>query len=206
MFTGLIQGIGEVVGVNHVEEGLHVKIQAPLLESPLAIGASIALNGCCTTITDFKVVDTHQYFDVTLSAETLARTEFKHITLGYQVNLELPLLPSSPLGGHYVTGHVDGCLEVLGIEHIGECWILRIALPPETEAKALFVEKGSVALNGISLTVNTVEVDVFTCCIIPHTLSNTNVGLLKVGDSLHYEADILGKYVQRQLQLRQVSV
>jgi riboflavin synthase len=199
MFTGLIQGIGNVIGITAVDKGVHLKIEAPLLESPLTLGASIALNGCCTTVTAFHVSDTYQVFEVTLSSETLARTQFQHITLGSRLNLELPLLPTSPLGGHYVTGHVDGCLEVKGIQPDGECSIWTIALPEANDEKALFVPKGSVALNGISLTVNTVDATSFSCCIIPHTLSHTTLGDLAVGDFLHYEGDLLGKYVQRQL-------
>ncbi|XVJ52094.1 MAG: riboflavin synthase [Vampirovibrio sp.] len=200
MFTGLIQAVGEVVGLSTVEKGLHVQVAAPSLPQALSHGASIALNGCCTTVTDFHQHDTHDYFDVTLSAETLACTEFKTITLGTRLNLELPLLPSSPLGGHYVTGHVDGSVEILGIEAEGECFIWTLALPKEPRHHALFVPKGSVALQGISLTLNTVTDKTFTCCIIPHTLAHTNLGDFHAGDFLHFEGDILGKYVQRQLQ------
>ena len=204
MFTGLIQGIGEVVGLTQVEKGLHLKIEAPLLESPLSLGASIALNGCCTTVTAFDLLNDSQNFEVTLSSETLARTQFKQIKRGSRLNLELPLLPTSPLGGHYVTGHIDGCLEIRSIEPDGECSIWTIALPKADMEKALFVPKGSVALNGISLTVNTVDPSSFSCCIIPHTLSHTTLGDFQVGDFLHYEGDLLGKYVQRQMEFLKV--
>jgi riboflavin synthase len=200
MFTGLIQGIGEVVNITPVEKGVHLSIDAPVLESPLTHGASIALNGCCTTVTAFDVRGESQTFEVALSSETLSKTLFGQITRGSRLNLELPLLPTSPLGGHYVSGHVDGCLEVMSIQPDGECSIWTIALPQADAEKALFVPKGSVALNGISLTVNTVDATSFSCCIIPHTLSHTTLGDLAIGDFLHYEGDLLGKYVQRQLQ------
>jgi riboflavin synthase len=201
MFTGLIQDVGTVTHIHPMEGGgATFHITSSVLVPQLTPGASIAVNGCCTTAIAFDT----STFTVELSPETLACTTFGQMKEGALVNLELPLLPTSPLGGHYVTGHVDGCLELLTMEQVGEYWELDVALPVTREQQAWFIPKGSIALDGISLTVNRVLPDRFQVCIIPHTLAHTTLGQAKPGQWLHFEGDILGKYVQRNLALHTI--
>jgi len=200
MFTGLIQALGTVGAVTPLNEGLLVGIEAPMasLTHPLALGDSIALNGCCTTIVRLE----ESTFFVELSKETLNKTTFSALQVGQRLNLELPITPTTPLGGHYVTGHVDCVLPLLSSEVMGICWVLTFALPERVDYQGLLVEKGSITLDGISLTLNTVTESSFTVCIIPHTMNHTTLGDLPVGGLVHVEFDILGKYVQRLLQVQ----
>jgi riboflavin synthase len=200
MFTGLIQALGTVSAVTPLNEGLLVGIEAPIktLTHPLALGDSIALNGCCTTV--IRLEETT--FFVELSKETLNKTTFSALKVGQRLNLELPITPTTPLGGHYVTGHVDCVLPLLSSEVVGICWVLTFALPERVAFQGLLVEKGSITLDGISLTLNTVTDTAFTVCIIPHTMNHTTLGDLPEGGLVHVEFDILGKYVQRLLQVQ----
>jgi riboflavin synthase len=200
MFTGLIQALGTVGAVTPLNEGLLVGIEAPMasLTHPLALGDSIALNGCCTTVVRLE----RSTFFVELSKETLSKTTFSALKVGQRLNLELPITPTTPLGGHYVTGHVDCVLPLLSSEVVGICWVLTFALPDRVDYQGLLVEKGSITLDGISLTLNTVTDTAFTVCIIPHTMNHTTLGDLPVGGLVHVEFDILGKYVQRLLQVQ----
>ena len=200
MFTGLIQALGTVEQVSPLNEGLLVGIEAPMatLTHPLALGDSIALNGCCTTVVRLEEAT----FFVELSQETLTKTTFATLKNGQRLNLEVPITPTTPLGGHYVTGHIDCVLPLLASESVGICWVLTFALPERLDYQGLLVEKGSVTLDGISLTVNTVTDTVFTVCIIPHTMNHTTLGDLAVGGMVQVEFDILGKYVQRLLQVQ----
>ncbi len=200
MFTGLIQAFGTAKEVKPLQEGLLVGIEAPMaaLTHPLALGDSIALNGCCTTVITLD----DDVFWVQLSKETLNKTTFSTLNVGQRLNLECPITPTTPLGGHYVTGHVDCVLPLLASEAIGICWVLTFALPERMDYQGLLVEKGSITLDGISLTINTVTDSTFTVCIIPHTMTHTTLGDLPVGGNVHVEFDILGKYVQRLLQVQ----
>ncbi|MCX5920401.1 MAG: riboflavin synthase [Candidatus Melainabacteria bacterium] len=200
MFTGLIQALGTVCQLAPLNEGLLVGVEAPLasLSHPLALGDSIALNGCCTTVIRLE----GDAFFVELSKETLSKTAFSGLKLGQRLNLELPIAPTTPLGGHYVTGHVDCVLPLVSSEVVGICWVLTFALPERQDFQGLLVEKGSVAIDGISLTVNTVDSTGFTVCIIPHTMNHTTLGDLPVDGLVQVEFDILGKYVQRLLQVQ----
>ena len=200
MFTGLIQALGTVGAVTPLNEGLLVGIEAPMasLTHPLALGDSIALNGCCTTVVRLE----ESTFFVELSKETLNKTMFSALQVGQRLNLELPITPTTPLGGHYVTGHVDCVLPLLSSEVVGICWVLTFALPERVDYQGLLVEKGSITLDGISLTLNSVTDKAFTVCIIPHTMNHTTLGDLPVDGLVHVEFDILGKYVQRLLQVQ----
>ena len=200
MFTGLIQALGTVGAVTPLNEGLLVGIEAPMasLTHPLALGDSIALNGCCTTVVRLE----ESTFFVELSKETLNKTMFSALQVGQRLNLELPITPTAPLGGHYVTGHVDCVLPLLSSEVVGICWVLTFALPERVDYQGLLVEKGSITLDGISLTLNSVTDKAFTVCIIPHTMNHTTLGDLPVDGLVHVEFDILGKYVQRLLQVQ----
>lgn len=200
MFTGLIQAIGTVQVTEYLDAGLLVGIQAPnALFNQLTLGDSVALNGCCTTVIRLADADT---FFVELSAETLEKTTFNAVRMGKLLNLELPITPTTPLGGHYVTGHVDCVLSLLAKEAVGISWVLTFQLPTQKAFQGLLVEKGSVAIDGISLTVNTVTDVDFSVCIIPHTMSHTTLGDLSVNGLVQVEFDILGKYVQRLLQVQ----
>ena len=200
MFTGLIQALGTVGAVTPLNEGLLVGIEAPMasLTHPLALGDSIALNGCCTTVVRLE----ESTFFVELSKETLNKTMFSALQVGQRLNLELPITPTAPLGGHYVTGHVDCVLPLLSSEVVGICWVLTFALPERVDYQGLLEEKGSITLDGISLTLNSVTDKAFTVCIIPHTMNHTTLGDLPVDGLVHVEFDILGKYVQRLLQVQ----
>lgn len=197
MFTGLIEEIGQVTVVDATPAGSRVTISASpeMTLSGLALGDSVSVDGACTTVVAFD--DTS--FLVEVTPETLDKTRFSQYQPGTRVNLERPLMPTSRLGGHYVTGHVDGQAEVITIQAHGNSWIYRFKVENDSLA-ALLVEKGSVAVNGISLTVNTVINDVFSVAIIPHTLEHTNIQDLAVGSRVNIETDLLGKYVQRLLQ------
>lgn len=158
----------------------------------MAAGDSIAVDGCCLTITDFPKKGC---FSATLSQETLNLTRHSSIEVGEKVNLEPALCVGDPLGGHIVTGHVDGLAKVEAITDIGEHRIFEFSVP--SELAKYVVKKGSVAINGTSLTVNEVEACCFTVNLIPHTLSHTNLGDLSIGDSVNFESDMLGRYVER---------
>jgi riboflavin synthase len=207
MFTGLIQAIGTIKAITPLNEGKTVWIIPPSSwlnptkassgtpsETCLAIGDSVALNGCCTTVVALQ----NDAFQVILSKETLLRTTFDTLEPQATVNLELPLRPTDRLGGHYVTGHVDCIAHITAIDPIGISWRLGITLPPQANRFApLLVEKGSVTIDGISLTVNTVKGLTFEVCIIPHTMAVTTLGQRQTGDAVHIETDLLGKYVQQ---------
>ncbi|MDA1353184.1 MAG: riboflavin synthase [bacterium] len=206
MFTGLIQALGHVDQVTGLEGGLEMTISCPDgFLSGVNEGDSIAINGACGTALGI----TSHVFNVKWLPETLAKTTFDEIEPGARVNLEKSLKVGDALGGHYVTGHVDGAGMVLDWQHAGEFGELIIAAP---EALLPYlVEKGSVAIDGISLTVVGVLDTVnerfdapqgwgqFTCFIIPHTRDSTSLGFKNGGDRVNLEGDILGKYVARQL-------
>lgn len=224
MFTGLVEGVGvirqlEPSNPSQPDGGLRVSLSAPAeILADLKLGDSIALDGACMTVVSLEsgTLEKHPLesdapgnkalaadgFSVEVSPESLSKTIMGAYKVGRRVNLERPLLPSSRLGGHFVSGHVDCTASVLACFESGNSHIYRFALKDPTQAGYL-VEKGSVTINGISLTVNTVDHHVFTVCIIPHTLSVTTIGDYtpdsEVYDTVNIETDILGKYVHRLL-------
>jgi len=158
------------------------------------LGDSVAVDGCCLTITNFP--EPH-VFSATLSLETLKLTRFADARVDWQVNLEPALRVGDALGGHLVSGHVDGLAEVTVIAEVGEHREITFAAP---DALARYVvRKGSVTINGVSLTVNSVQANCFTVNLIPHTLSHTNLGALAKGDKVNLETDMMGRYVERLL-------
>lgn len=195
MFTGLIEEVGQVSAIDTTMAGSRVTVSAGAVLQDARLGDSIAVDGVCTTVVDL-VEDT---FVIEASPETLAKTTFGQLESGSRVNLERPLTPTSRLGGHFVTGHVDGTAAVISKEREGISWIYHFRLLDETLAP-LLVPKGSVAVNGISLTVNTVKNQVFSVAIIPHTLEHTNIGDCELDTVVNIETDLLGKYVQRLLE------
>ncbi len=190
MFTGIIQAVGHIETLTPTGDDAILRIQAqPLNLADAAIGDSIAVNGICLTAT--QVTPTH--FTVHVSQATLAVTS--GFTQGQTVNLEKALRLSDRLGGHLVSGHVDGIGTVTAFDPVGECWQLMIRAP-HALAKYIAI-KGSICVDGVSLTVNTVERDIFSINLIPHTLENTTLSGLKVGDKVNLEVDQIARYVER---------
>lgn len=190
MFTGIIQTIGQIERVSPIGEDVKLNIScAGLGMQDVNIGDSIAVNGVCLTAVNFS--DTH--FDVHVSKETLS------VTVGlnsqHAVNLEKALRLSDRLGGHLVSGHVDGVGEVVSFVPLGDCWKLDI-LAPHAISKYIAV-KGSICVNGVSLTVNSINKDVFSMNLIPHTLEDTTLQFLKVGSLVNLEVDQIARYVER---------
>lgn len=190
MFTGLIRDVGEVVQVEAKASDRVLTIAAHLNLNEHAIGASIACNGVCLTLTQKQ----GQQFKVMASAETLAKTTVATWQKGTPVNLEPSLRMGDELGGHFVYGHVDATVKCLERKADGDSVRFVFAIP--AGFAAFIVPKGSVALNGVSLTVNEVEANSFGVNIIPHTLTHTGFGALKVGEVVNFEVDMLARYAR----------
>lgn len=191
MFTGLIKDVGVIASVIRTGSNVDFAITSSKLASEIGIGDSVAISGACLTAT---MVDTRSgRFKVTAVAETIARTKLSRLTKGDRVNLELSLRPTDRLGGHFVQGHVDGTGTCLGVERATGSWILTVSYPGEFAD--LLIEKGSVAIDGISLTAINRSGDRFQVSVIPHTWENTTLGDLKAGDSVNLEFDLIGKYI-----------
>jgi riboflavin synthase len=191
MFTGLIQEVGLVRKTDKQGHDLRLTLQAPLLSSRVKLGDSVAVNGCCLTVVDIQT----SLLAFQAVPETLNRTVLGLLQEGSKVNLELPLTLSDPLGGHFVQGHVDGLAEITAIDPEGQG--VRMAVKVPQNLSRYMVEKGSIALNGISLTIAALQGNQLEVALIPHTLQNTDLGSKKVGDLLHVEVDILAKYVEK---------
>lgn len=194
MFTGIVTGVGRVREKAPVGAGqdMRLVIEAPWPDTAgIPLGASVACAGCCLTV----VATGPDWFAVDVSGETLSRTALGGWTPGSALNLERSLRVGDELGGHMVSGHVDGMGEVLSLANENGSWRVRVRAPG---ALARFIaEKGSVALDGVSLTVNEVEGSEFGVNIIPHTWSVTTLGGLRPGDAVHIEIDMLARYVAR---------
>jgi len=194
MFTGIIQDIGVIDSIQSEPEQTHMHIETALDMSNWKNGDSVAVDGCCLTVTDFG----EGTFSVTLSRETLNLTIFGQAREGERVNLEPALRMGDALGGHMVSGHVDGTGTVDDIHPAGEHRFFRFSVPEDLARYV--VKKGSVAINGVSLTVNQVDGCAFEVNLIPHTLANTNLGDLASGDRVNIETDMYGRYVERLIQ------
>ncbi|HSP44730.1 MAG TPA: riboflavin synthase [Chthoniobacterales bacterium] len=196
MFTGLIEEVGLVVELRTNGDGNRLEIAAPTAAGRVRIGDSVAINGCCLTVASR---DGDQLtFDVL--EESLARTNLKNLQPKKGVNLELPLRAGAPLGGHFVQGHVDCAAPILALDKKGADFRLEIELPPEFARYLAF--KGSIAVDGISLTVAEILPKRFAVWIIPHTRAQTNLAEAGIGDLVNLEFDLLAKYVERMLNLR----
>ena len=189
MFTGIIEEVGSFCGLS----GGNITIGAKLVQSDAHIGDSIAVNGICLTVTQF---DAHG-FRAAVMPETVRRTSLAGLMHGAPLNLERALLPTTRLGGHFVSGHIDGVGEITEMREEGNAILMTVA----ADAAILrgIVEKGSVALDGISLTAARVGAADFTVSLIPHTRTVTNLGAKRVGSPLNIETDILGKYALKLL-------
>jgi riboflavin synthase len=190
VFTGLIQGLGEVADVARSGEGVRLRIRADVA-GELREGDSIAVNGVCLTATD---VD-GDAFAADVMNETLSRTSLRDAGAGSHVNIELPLRASDRLGGHVVQGHVDDVGTVTTVSDDGFARRLQVAAPPGVLRYA--VKKGSIAVDGVSLTVAELDRESFTVSLIPETLTRTNLGAAEPGTTVNLEVDVLAKYVER---------
>lgn len=191
MFTGLVEETGELLALERSAEGARLIVRAPLVTGDVHLGDSVAVNGCCLTVTAHE----GQTLAFDLLAETLARTNLGALAPGAPVNLERALAAHARLGGHFVQGHIDTTSRVLAFEQVKADYRLEIALPPEFARYVAF--KGSIAIDGISLTVAEVRDASFVVWIIPHTLSVTNLRAKKAGELVNLEFDLLAKYVER---------
>lgn len=190
MFTGIVTDIGEIVELRQAGD-LQARIRTSYDTSSIDIGASIASDGVCLTVTELGA----DWYDVQISAETLSKTNLGTWTMGARVNLERALKVGDELGGHIVSGHVDGVAEVIAMQDEGDS--TRVTFRAPGGLSRFIAPKGSVALNGTSLTVNEVEGDTFGVNLIPHTQEVTNWGDVKVGDRINLEIDTLARYVAR---------
>jgi riboflavin synthase len=198
MFTGIVEDVGRVVSRDEREGQLSLTLEASGTASELHVGASIAVSGVCLTVTSLSGMR----FTVDVSNETLARTTLGGLPTDGRVNLELPLRPQGRLDGHFVQGHVDGQGKVVSVTERGSDRVVRIAHRPESDP--YIVEKGSIAVDGVSLTVTTCGEGWFEVMLIPHTLRVTTLAERVAGDAINLEYDILAKYLVRLVELRQV--
>jgi riboflavin synthase len=193
MFTGIVEGTGTVAALAAAADasGARLEVEAPWLAGRLALGESVAVNGCCVTVAE----PTTAGFAADLVAETLRRTALGGLEAGARVNLERPVPLGGRLGGHLVQGHVDGIAKVLNRTPVGEGEEVRVELPPDLERYV--VAKGSIAVDGVSLTVAGVGPGWFTVALVPHTLAVTTLGARRPGDPVQLEVDVVAKYVER---------
>ena|ERR1700754_1806383 len=196
MFTGIIEELGSVRSIEERGENARIVIAATIVTEGTNHGDSIAVNGVCLTALDIH----DDSFAADISRETLLRSTLGSLKPGAPVNLERAVTPATRLGGHMVQGHVDARGQFASVESHGESWTLRIAYPPEIARYLVF--KGSVAVEGISLTIANLTVDYFEIAIIPKTWEVTNLSHLKPGDGVNLEVDVIGKYVERLLAFR----
>jgi riboflavin synthase len=196
MFTGIVEEVGRIVRIEQRGENRRITIAAEHTPKELGTGNSVSVSGVCLTALDIKPGS----FCADLAPETWVRTSFSRIHEGALVNLELPMKADGRFGGHIVQGHVDGVGKLVSFERIAdsENWWLSIALPNDVEKYTVF--KGSISIEGISLTVARLESGRCTIAIIPHTVEMTNLHSLRPGDPVNLEADLIAKYVEKMMQ------
>jgi riboflavin synthase len=193
MFTGIIEELGTVRSIEERGENARIVIDAQLVTQGTKHGDSISVNGVCLTALDLQ----NDSFAADVSRETLVRSTIGSLKPGMPVNLERAVTPATRLGGHFVQGHVDAHGIFAAVEDHGESWTVRIAYPKEVARYLVF--KGSIAVEGISLTISNLNEDYFEVAIIPKTWEVTNLSYLKPGDGVNLEVDVIGKYVERLL-------
>ena len=200
MFTGIIEEVGKITKIEQRGENRRLTVEATNTPKELGTGHSVAVSGVCLTALDIKP----RSFCADLAPETWTRTSFSRIREGALVNLELPMKADGRFGGHIVQGHVDGVGKLIEFERIldsenrdSENWWLHIEIPSDVEKYTVF--KGSISIEGISLTVAKLEKNRCTIAIIPHTVELTNLGSLKPGDPVNLEADVIAKYVEKMM-------
>jgi riboflavin synthase len=191
VFTGIVRELGRVASVQGGETGLRIEVAAPILASDTGVGDSVSLNGCCLTAeeVDGERVVFHAV------PETLRRTTLGKLQPGAEVNVEPALRAGEPLGGHYVQGHVDAVSRIQSVEAEGDG--LRVVVEAPAEVLRYCVEKGSITVEGVSLTISELFEDAFAVALVPHTLDATTLSELSPGREVNLEADVLAKYVER---------
>ena len=193
MFTGIVEELGEILAVEQGVESAVVRVRGPLVSSDATAGASIAVNGVCLTVVEHD----GQGFSVDVMAETLNRSSLGSLQAGARVNLERAMAASTRFGGHIVQGHVDGTAQILA-RLPGDRWeVVQFTLPPDLSRYV--VEKGSITIDGVSLTVSAITDATFSVSLIPTTLELTTLGRKAVGDLVNLEVDVIAKYVERLL-------
>lgn len=198
MFTGIIEELGTIRGIKaqgNGRDGARLEVSASVVLTDSRLGDSIAVNGVCLTVVD----KSSDWFAADVSAETLRRTSLKQAQAGTRVNLERAMAANSRFGGHIVQGHVDGTGQFLGAKTSGDGWVVRISFP--AELMRYIVEKGSITVDGISLTVAALGNDWFEIAVIPHTWKVTNLNALQRGAAVNLEVDVIAKYVERMMQV-----
>jgi riboflavin synthase len=200
MFTGIVTALGEITAVERLDGLMRLSVSAPYAAADVAIGASIAHEGCCLTVVEAAPQQNGLRYVVEVAPESLALTTLGGLKAGDCVNLERSLRVGDELGGHMVQGHVDGLGEVLSVTKDGEGWRLKVR--PPASLNGLVAPKGSIAINGVSLTVNELDAEGFGVLIIPHTWSVTTLSRLKAGDKVNLEADMMARYAARLIEAR----
>ncbi|MDF2178018.1 riboflavin synthase [Aliiglaciecola sp. CAU 1673] len=192
MFTGIIQAVGTISAMQPTGGDMRLRVETGKLDmSDVALGDSIATNGVCLTVVEFS----NHHYVADLSSETLKRSGFAHYQLGQKVNLEKAMLASTRFGGHIVSGHVDGVGEVLSVTQSARAWEVWVKAPDEL-AKYI-AEKGSITVDGVSLTVNGVDGAKFRLTLVPHTMQETNIGTYQAGTKVNLEVDVVARYLER---------
>jgi riboflavin synthase len=193
MFTGIIQEVGSITGCERFGGGVRLSVRGPRVVRELAVNDSVAVNGVCQTVVSLD----GEIFRVEAVEETLRKTTLEDFSAGTPVNLELPLRLSDRLGGHLVQGHVD-CVGLISVVvKQSSSWLVAVQFPPEFRRYAIPV--GSIAIDGISLTVAKVEGSLLTVSLIPHTLANTTLGNARSGERVNLEFDLVGKYIEQMV-------
>ncbi|ELA8132038.1 TPA: riboflavin synthase [Vibrio parahaemolyticus] len=198
MFTGIVEAVGKLTAITPKGEDITVTVEVGKLDmSDVKLGDSIATNGVCLTVIDFG----SNYYCADLSLETLKKTGFANYQVGVKVNLEKAMLPTTRFGGHIVSGHVDGVGEIVERNQVGRAIEFWVAMP--AEISKYVAEKGSITVDGISLTVNDLRKNAFKLTIVPHTCEETTIDQFQVGRKVNLEVDVLARYMERLLQGQQ---
>jgi riboflavin synthase len=190
MFKGIVEGTGKILKIAPLKNGSRLTVAVPFALGRVKKGDSIAVNGCCLTV----VSKSARSFDADLSHETLDVTNLKAVRVGSAVNLERPLRLSDRIDGHLVQGHVDGVGRIRKIKKPGDSWEIEIEIPKDL--RRYLIPKGSVTVDGISMTVNRLTPKTFTLVVIPHTFQVTNLKAKRAGDAVNLEVDLIGKYLE----------
>jgi riboflavin synthase len=194
MFTGLVEETGTVTNIEEAGEGKRIKLEADKVVKNVSKGQSISVSGACLTVEEFG----QHFVSFFLAEETLEKTWFSELSEGDSLNLERSLKPEDRMGGHYVQGHIDTTTRIKDIEELEEGWNIKFTMPEKLSS--YIVDKGFIALEGISLTIVDAEEDYFTVTIIPETWKMTNLSDQKTGDKVNIEADVMAKYAEKTLQ------
>ncbi|ADL12940.1 riboflavin synthase [Acetohalobium arabaticum] len=193
MFTGIVEEMGEVSSINRGSQSVELEIKADKVLEDVKIGDSIATSGVCLTVTDFG----EDYFTVDVMPETMRKSSLAELQIGSKVNLERALRLQDRLGGHLVSGHIDGTGKIKKKQREDNAILVTVSLP--SDLKRYLIPKGSITVDGISLTIAELEETEFIVSLIPHTAQETTLGQKSIGDTVNLEVDLIGKYVERML-------